>query len=389
MSGLGEVMRPGESEPIYLDGFSSMPMIPEAFSEMVAALRSGGNAGSGHVVGERAAQLVADARASVAELIGAAPTELVFTSGATEANNLALFGVASASVGSRNRIVISGVEHKSVIEPAAALSRRGFAVSRAPVDCYGRVDLDALAKLMDDDVLLVSVMAANNETGVVQPIREIASLAHQVGALMHCDGAQAIGKIPLDVIGLDVDYLSISAHKCYGPQGVGALYISALAPRPEPILYGGGQEKGLRSGTEPVALIAGFGAAARCARLSMPANDLRARSMVKLLSQKLSDLGVQFSAVAGDRSVLPGSFVVRLLGADGESLCRAVGSELCISTGSACQSGQISLSHVFENMGYSQMEASEVVRIFCPHTIAEDDIVRAANLISGGIARLV
>lgn len=377
-----------DSQPIYLDGFSTMPLAPEALAAMEAAWRSVGNPGSGHVAGERAARLVANGRAAVADLIGAAPAEIIFTSGATEANNIAILGVAATAPRARKRLVLSAIEHKSVLAPAQTLIARGFIISLTPVDRHGRLDLDALKELLGDDVLLVSVMAANNETGVIQPIAEISALAHAAGALMHCDAAQAVGKIPIDVFDLDVDYLSLSAHKCYGPMGIGALYVAAGGPALEPIVHGGGQQHGLRSGTEPVPLIAGFGASAEAARQRLTQNGAHAQALASRLADQLAARQVRFEPITGNHSVLPGSLVARFPGIDAVSLCIAVGQTLCISTGSACTRGQIKKSHVLESMSFSEEEAAEVLRIFCPHDIAEAAIDDAATLIADAIDRI-
>lgn len=243
------------SEPVYLDGFATLPIAPEACEAMLSALARPGNAGSPNLSGERAASIVAEGRVAVADLIGASPSEIVFTSGATEANNLAIIGLATAMADrepDRRRIVISAVEHKAVIEPAKFLKKHGFNVDFAPVDGRGLLDVEAFGRLMGNDVLFTSVMLVNNETGVVQPVREAAAFAHSYGVLFHCDAAQAVGKIQVDVLDLDVDYLSLSGHKCYGPMGIGALYVSAGAPKPHPLIFGGGQQAGTRPGTEPV-----------------------------------------------------------------------------------------------------------------------------------------
>lgn len=378
----------GDCDPIYLDGFASLPIADEALSAIEQAFRIGGNAGSGHVAGERAARTVARGRASVAALIGAAPAEIIFTSGATEANNLALLGVAARAGQDRRRIIISAVEHKSVLEPAAALARNGFVVDHAPVDRHGRIDIEALEALLGDDVLIVSVMAANNETGVIQPIPEVGVLAHRVGALMHCDAAQAAGKIGIDVIDWDVDYLSLSAHKCYGPMGIGALYVAAGGLSPSPLLFGGGQQGYIRPGTEPVPLIAGFGAAAdlACERLECDAEH--GRAMIARLTDALHERQVRFAPITGDHEVLPGSLAARLTGVDGDALCMAVGRELCISTGSACTHGQVRPSHVLESMQFSEEEGREVVRLLCPRTIDCAAIDRAAGVIADAAYRL-
>lgn len=381
-------MQSNNPDPIYLDGFATMPLAPEALAAMVAAWGAGGNAGSGHVAGERAARCVAGGRSAVATLIGAAPNEIVFTSGATEANNLAIFGVAAMAPPERRRIIVSAIEHKSVLAPAKALARQGFSINLAPVDSHGCIDLDAFDRLIDEDVVLVSVMAANNETGVIQPIAEISARAHAVGALMHCDAAQAVSKIPVDVIEWDVDYLSLSAHKCYGPMGIGALYVAAGSSALQPLLYGGGQQRSLRPGTEPVPLIAGFGAAADAARENLARDRANGDAMAMRLADGLAARQVRFMPISGEHKVLPGSLALRLPGVDAESLCVAVGQSLCLSTGSACTHGQLRQSHVLESMNFSGEEAAEVVRIFCPRGITGEQIDAAVATIADAISRI-
>lgn len=348
------------------------------------------NAGSPHSAGEWAAQALEAGKASIAELIGAAPSELVFTSGATEANNLALLGTAAgerARGSARRRIVVSAIEHKAVLEPARELARHGFEVVLAPVDAHGRVDLDALSDLVNDATLLVSVMAVNNETGVVQPVSEAAATAHEAGALFHCDAAQAAGKIRIDVGVLDVDYLSLSGHKCYGPMGIGALYIAAGAPRPAPLQFGGGQQAGVRPGTEPVPLIAGFGAAARAAAARLAEDGAHAARLADRLHAGLAMRQVRFQKITGDHAIVPGSLVIAIEGADADTLCAMLARTVQISTGSACTSGQIRISHVFESMGLSEEKARSVLRIFCSRYNDDAEIDAAATAIADAAAR--
>lgn len=365
------------TRPIYLDGFATLPVAPEARAAMLAAWETPGNAASPHRAGEQAARLVEAARAEVAALIGAAPGEIVFTSGATEANNIAIIGTARAlspSASERRRIVVSAVEHKAVLEPAAALAASGLEIAVAPVDSAGRLDLSGLEALLDQDVLLVSVMAANNETGVVQPVVEAASFAHRVGALIHCDAAQAAGKIPIDVAELDVDYLSLSGHKLYGPMGIGALYLSAAAPVPVALQSGGGQERGLRPGTQPVPLIAGFGAAAAVARKRLAGDAARGAAQAERLAAGLAERQLRLRCITGDHQVLPGSLALSLDGVVAEDLCLSLSGSVQLSTGSACTSGQLRTSHVLEAMGFSEIEARSVVRLFCHRYLDAADI---------------
>jgi cysteine desulfurase len=375
---------------IYLDGFSTTPLAPEAKQAMVVAWASPGNAGSPHRAGANAARIVEDARAAVAELIGASPAEVIFTSGATEADNLAIAGVAQRKVSEktqRRRLVVSAVEHKAVLEAAHALKALGFEIVIAPVDGSGRLDLLALAEAVNDETLLVSIMAANNETGVLQPVREAAAIARRVGALVHCDAAQAAGKISIDVLGLDVDYLSLSAHKLYGPMGVGALFVSASAPRPDPLLRGGGQEQGLRSGTEPVPLLAGFGAAAKLARNRLEDDGQHGRRLARRLRTNLAERQVRLEITTREASVLPGTLSVAMRDVDAEELVLRLSNEVCLSTGSACTHGQISSSHVLKAMGLSESDSRHVLRIYCGRYNTESEIDQAAAQIAMAVTR--
>jgi cysteine desulfurase len=370
--------------PIYLDGFATLPLAPEARSAILSVWEQPGNAGSPNVAGERAASVIADGRAEVAALIGATPGEIIFTSGATEANNLALLGVAQIAATrdpARKRIIVTAVEHKSVLEPARMLAERGFSVSVASVDKAGRLDLAAFEALLSDDVLIASVMLVNNETGVIQPVAEAAALVHAAGGLMHSDAAQAAGKIAIDVLDLDVDYLSLSAHKCYGPMGIGALYVGAHAPKPAPLAHGGGQQDAVRPGTEPVALIAGFGAAAMVARSRLEGDESHGQMLIGTLLDGLASRQLRFRRITGDATVVPGSAALQLADVDADQLCATVARDVSLSTGSACTSGQIKQSHVLDAIGLSESDARHVIRIFCHRYQSIDEIDIAADRI--------
>lgn len=374
--------------PIYLDGFATLPLSHEARDAMLRAWSMPGNAGSPHAAGEAAARSIDNSRAQIADAIGASPAELVFTSGATEANNLALLGIATAAAeaGSlRRKIVISAVEHKSVIEPARVLERRGFSLIVAPVDPQGKTDLQALAQIVDDETLLVSLMTVNNETGVIQPVSDLSAIAHARGALVHTDAAQALGKVPLDVNNLDVDYMSLSAHKCYGPMGVGALFIAAGAIRPSPLGFGGGQQGGTRPGTEPAALISGFAAAVELTTSRLEDDRRNAERLAELFEEELAARQIRFARVTGRHAVVPGSLALAIEGTDADALCAILANSVHLSTGSACSSGQITISHVLKSMGYSEFEARKVVRVFVDRYKTDADIVRAAKLISAAV----
>ncbi|MGN8171689.1 cysteine desulfurase family protein [Agrobacterium sp. 22117] len=378
-------------DPVYLDGFATMPLAPEAQQAMIEVWRQPANAGSPHRLGDRAARLIDDARASVAALLGASSPEIVFTSGATEANNLAILGVsrwALSGKSKRRRIIVSSVEHKAVLAPAESLSECGFDVILAPVDGNGVLDCDALQALATDETLLISVMLANNETGALQPIERVSQIAHAVGALVHCDAAQAVGKISVDVLDLDVDYLSLSAHKLYGPGGVGALYVAASAPRPHPLVFGGGQQNALRPGTEPVAIIAGFGAAAELARSRLSSDAAHAADLMSGFENRLWNAGLDVVRTTGNRPVLPGSMSVHLSGVDADELVLSVSSDVSISTGSACNSGQVLPSHVLLSMGLTQSISREIFRIMLNRYNKSADIIYAADKIVDAARRL-
>lgn len=376
--------------PIFLDGFATLPLAPEAREAMLDAWALPGNAGSPNASGERAAQIIANARADIAALIGAAPAEIIFTSGATEANNLAILGIAHLDIAQsagRHRIVVSSVEHKAVLEPAYILAGQGFEVVVIPVDRHGRIDLRRLEALVDERTLLVSVMMVNNETGVVQPVSQAASIAHAAGALFHTDAAQAVGKIAINVLDFEVDYLSLSAHKCYGPMGVGALYCAASAPAPKPLIYGGGQQNAVRPGTEPVALIAGFGAAAKVAMTSLSVDASRGRAFIGALLDRLAQHQIRFERITGNRPVVPASAAISIQGISGDDLCAMVARHVSLSTGSACSSGQLKTSHVLEKMELSDDDARSVIRIYCHRYLTENDVEAAATHIIAAVAR--
>ncbi|MFA5968252.1 MAG: cysteine desulfurase family protein [Sphingomonas sp.] len=379
------------TQPIYLDGFATMPLAPEAREAMFVAWANPANAGSPHFFGDHAAASVAAARANIADLIGASASEIVFTSGATEANNLALIGVARWALQARNtrqRIIVSAVEHKAILEPAHWLKTLGFEVIVAPVDCRGTIDCSALSMLVNEETLLVSVMAANNETGVLQPMIDVVTICRRNGALIHCDGAQAIGKIPIDVVELDLDYMSFSAHKMYGPAGVGGLYISAAAPTPLPIHFGGGQQSSVRPGTEPVPLLIGFGVAAKLARKSLTSDGEHGRQLARRLLARLDEYQVGCRQITGNAPILPGSLSLMAPGVVADELVDLLRTTVLLSTGSACTAGQVLPSHVLISMGIDQEEASSVFRIYCNRYNTESDIDSAAKLIADACLRV-
>lgn len=372
---------------IYLDGFATTVIAPEALEAVVAALASPANPSSPHALGERAADIIDRARREIAGLVSCSPSELIFTSGATEANNLAIIGSARAASPERRRIIVSAVEHRAVLEPAKALIADGFDVALAPVDNRGLVDLPRLSDMLGDDCWLVSVMAVNNETGVVQPIAEISKMAHARGALMHTDAAQAVGKMPVDLSEWDVDYASLTAHKMHGPVGVGALYVAAGAPAPHALQLGGGQQSGRRAGTEPTALIAGFGAAARVAGCRIEEDASLRTLLLAHFLEALSLRQVRWEKISEDADTVPGGCSIVITGVDADELCQRVQDRVYLSTSSACSSGQISLSHVLTAMNVEPDRGRSVIRLMTSRYLSFDALEVAAAQIADAIAR--
>lgn len=350
---------------IYIDNFSTTPLSPYALSQMKDAFSLTGNAASPHIAGAQALFRINEARENISNLIGALSSEIFFTSGATEANNLALRGIGQWGIlnaKERNRIIISDIEHKSVIETVLSLTDIGFDVVKAPVLHDGTIDLVQLNELINDQTLLVSLMYVNNETGVIQPVWDAVRMTHQHGALFHCDAAQALGKLSIDVLELEVDYLSLSAHKCYGPMGIGALYIAADAPKPLAQNVGGGQERGLRSGTEPVPLIVGFGAAAQEAAGKLVDDAVHSARLSAHFLAKLDAAQVEYRRISGDAPTIPGGFALIFPNISADEIISKVSKTLCISSGSACNKGAVVPSYVFKSMGFSDEEARSIVR---------------------------
>lgn len=377
---------------IYLDNHATTPCDPRVVQAMLPYFTEffGNPSSSLHQLGRKAADAVERARSQVAKLIGAKPGEIVFTSGASESNNLAIFGVAEAYSGERKRIVTTPIEHKAVLEPFRQLTRRGFEPVFLPVDSRGRVDLEAAEQLIDDRTLLVSVQAANNEIGTIQPIPEIAALAHRCEALVHCDAAQAVGKVPLDVGSWGVDLLSISAHKLYGPKGIGALYVAQRLRKTviHPQIFGGGQESGLRSGTQNVPGIVGLGEACEIARVSIPEESWRISRLRDAFESGLRAV-IPGICVNGDlENRLPGNSSITFPDIEADALILNM-PDVALSVGSACNAGAIEPSYVLTSIGLSRDLAHSTVRIGWGRFNEEDDVVASLTRVSEAYSRLV
>ena len=367
------------THPIYLDHNATTPVAPEVVQAILPFLHeSFGNPSSSHAYGQEAAKALAHARGQVARLIGAEDDEILFTANATEANNMALLGVASAMEStSRRHIVISAIEHPAVMQPALQLRARGWEVSIVPVDTSGRVLVSSLAEVLRADTALISVMHANNEVGTIQPLAEISRLARNRGILLHTDAAQSVGKIDVNVQVLRVDLLSIAGHKAYAPKGIGALYVRRNTPL-RSVLFGGEQERGLRPGTENVALSVGLGAAAELAqnRLSQsgPAMRRHRDALHAYLSTQIP--GLVFNGHPDER--LPNTLNVSFPGVEGATLLASV-PEVAASTGSACHSGRREVSGVLAAMNKSYEEASGAVRLSVGRGTTDEEVTRAAQ----------
>jgi cysteine desulfurase len=373
-------------ERIYLDHNATTPLDPRVLEAMVSVLREGfGNASSLHWFGQRARAAVDEARGEVAALVGGAPAEVVFTGSGTEADNLALRGVAAAAREPRRKILYSAVEHHAVVHTARALAEEGVPVEAVRVTAGGMLDLDDLRAKLDERTALVAVMHANNETGLVQPVAEVVHLAHERGAMVHSDAVQAAGKLPLDVRALGVDLLALSAHKIYGPQGVGALYVRR-GTRMKALLRGGAQERNRRAGTENVAGIVGLGRAAALAARDLAAEASRLAPLRDRLESRL--LAVPGARRNGDGPRVPNTANVSFERTEAESLLLALDLQgLAVSTGAACAAGAMEPSHVLRAMGLPPERVQGSVRFSLGRSTTEEQVDRAAEMVAAAVAR--
>lgn len=328
--------------PIFLDNHSTTPIDPRVLDEMLPYFgEKFGNPGSRtHAFGLAASRAVEEARKQVARLLGAEDRDILFTSGATESNNLAIKGVARFYRDRGNHIITSDVEHPSVLDPCKALAKQGFQLTRVGVNRYGEVNPEEVERAITPDTLLVSVILANHEIGTLNDVASIGRITRSRGVFLHCDATQAAGKIPFDVETLGVDLLSLSAHKIYGPKGAGALYVRRRKPRVRlaPLLDGGGQERGFRSGTLNVPGIVGLGVASRLCREELDGERIRLARLRELLRIRLCDELTDASVNGHPENRLPGNLNLSIPGVDGNALLKKLGSRIAISLGSACTS---------------------------------------------------
>lgn len=376
------------SDPVYLDYNATTPVDPRVADAIEPFLRRYfGNPSSGHIFGQRAKAALEAARAQMASLIGAAAGEVVFTGCATEANNLAVWGAARALRQRGRHVVTSAVEHPSVAQPCRRLQQDGWEVTAVPVDTYGRVSPEEVARAVRADTVLVTIMHANNETGSIQPIAEIADMVRPRGVLLHTDAAQSIGKIPVDVDALGADLLTIAGHKFYATKGIGALYVRSGTPL-APLLVGAEHEHGLRPGTENVALIAGLQAAARIAEQELPDSSQHLRNLRDRLHWRLAQ-GIPGLILNGHPDQrLPNTLNLSFPGVEGRELLRAAAVDVAASVGSACHAGETQASGVLAAMDASPQRAAGAIRLSVGMPTTVDEIDRAAEALLAAWGRL-
>lgn len=376
-------------KPIYLDHNATTPLRGEVFDAMAAFfLERFGNASSVHTFGQDAHAAVEEARTQVAALINARPGELVFTSGGTESDNLALKGMVYANRDRGNHLITTQIEHSAILQTCKFLEKEGFSVTYLPVDTDGMVDPDTVERAITDRTVLISIMSANNEIGTIQPIRAIGAIARKHSVFFHTDAVQSAGKLAIDVEAMQVDLLSLSAHKLYGPKGIGALYVRK-GTRLEPMAHGGHQENNRRGGTENTPGIVGFGKAAELALIERETEFQRLTEMRNALETRITNTILDAHINGHPAKRLPGTLNVSFPGAEGEALLMSLDLKgIAVSTGSACSSGSIEPSHVLLALGLDPQTALGSVRFSFgrDNTLADVDYVMAH--LPGIVARL-
>ena len=388
MSVVNQIRR--NDQPIYLDYQATTPLDPRVLEAMMPyfTYKFGNPHSRSHAYGWEAEEAVEKARAQIGSIIGADEKEIIFTSGATESNNLAIKGVAEFYKDRRNHIVTLVTEHKCVLDTCRHLEQQGFTITYLPVKQNGIVDLDRLRETVTDKTSMVSIMAVNNEIGVIQPLKEIGAICRAKGAFFHTDAAQAVGKIKIDVEAMNIDLLSISGHKIYGPKGIGALYVRRR-PRVRlvPLINGGGQERGMRSGTLPTPLCVGLGEACAIAEKEMPAEAERLRGLrdrfLKGIRAKLPEIYLN----GDEEQRIPGNLNISFAYVEGESLIMGIKS-LSVSSGSACTSASLEPSYVLRALGVEEEMAHTSLRIGFGRFTTTEEVDAAVNDIARHVSKL-
>jgi cysteine desulfurase len=381
----------GVKLPIYMDNHATTPVDPRVLEEMLPYFtdRFGNAASRNHSFGWAGEEAVETARERIAKLIGATTKEIIFTSGATESDNLAIKGVAEMYREKGNHIITAVTEHKAVLDTCKRLEKYGYRVTYLPVQKDGLVDLDDLKRAIDDKTILVTIMAANNEIGVVQPIAEIGKLCHEKGVVFHSDATQAVGKIPIDVIKQNLDLASISAHKMYGPKGVGALYVRRKSPRVQisPIIDGGGHERGMRSGTLNVPGIAGLGKACAICHEEMPHESVRLSGLRDRLREKIMSNLDEVYINGSMEHRLPQNLNISFAYVEGESLLMGI-NDVAVSSGSACTSATLEPSYVLKALGTGDDLAHSSIRFGIGRFNTEAEVDYVADRVIETVQRL-
>ncbi len=375
--------------PIYMDYQATTPLDERVLKEMLPyfTYKFGNPHSRSHSFGWEAEEAIEKAREDIAKVINASEKEIIFTSGATESNNLAIKGVARFYKDRKNHIITAQTEHKCVLDTCRHLEEEGFKITYLPVEQNGLINLTALKEAITDETVLVSIMAVNNEIGVIQPLEEIGKICRERGVFFHSDAAQAFGKIPLDVLKQNIDLMSISGHKIYGPKGIGALFVGRKPRvRIEAIINGGGQERGMRAGTLPTPLIVGFGAAARIAMQEMQEDELRIRKLSNKFLGEIMKIPEVF--VNGDMEKrIPGNINISFSCIEGESMIGAI-KDLAVSSGSACTSASLESSYVLRALGVDEELAHTSIRFGIGRFTTEKEIDYAIQCVKNNVQKL-
>ncbi len=376
--------------PIYLDSHATTPVDPRVFEEMKPYFTEKfGNASSlDHSFGYDASVAVQQSRETIAKAIGANMDDIIFTSGATESDNLALMGVMEKNKAKGNHLITCVTEHKAVLDTARHLESIGYKVTFLSVDKFGLIDLDKLKDSITNETVLISIMFANNEIGTIANVSEIGKIAHENNVLFHTDAAQAVGHIPINVQKLNIDLMSFSSHKIYGPKGIGALYVRGVFPRVKisPLVFGGGQERSLRSGTLNVPGIVGFAKAIEISQQEMESENIKFKKWTDSMFEKLSAVGAKLNGHPNQR--LSHNLNVRFDGIEGKAIINSVSKKLAISAGSACTTQFVEPSHVLLALGLTEDQAHSSIRIGCSRFNTDEEIQMAADDICHSVKSL-
>ena len=376
--------------PIYLDSHATTPVDPRVLEEMMPYFTEKfGNASSlDHPYGYDASIIVQESREKIAKAIGANMDEIIFTSGATESDNLALLGVMERNKEKGNHLITCVTEHKAILDTARHLEELGNKVTYLSVDEFGSIDLEELRDAITDDTVLISIMFANNEIGTISNVAEIGKIAHENNVLFHTDAAQAVGHIAIDVQKMNIDLMSFSSHKIYGPKGIGALYVRSIMPRVKinSVVYGGGQERGIRSGTLNVPGIVGFAKAIEISQEEMEQENIRFKKWTDLMLDRLSEAGAKLNGHPTNRLVH--NLNIRFEGIESKAIINSVSEKIAISAGSACTTQMVEPSHVLLALGLEEEQTHSAIRIGCGRFNTDEEIQIAIDEIVNAVKSL-